>query len=74
MGMKWLELLTQIAPQVNRVAVIYDPDNRSSLGQLPEIETIGPHVAHGGKVNGCLPCTFSEISRALVTTSSASRT
>jgi putative ABC transport system substrate-binding protein len=37
-GAKWLELLNQLAPRVNRVAVIFDPDNRSSLGQLPEIE------------------------------------
>jgi putative ABC transport system substrate-binding protein len=42
MGVKWLELLNQIAPRVNRVAVIYDPDNRSSLGQLPEIENREP--------------------------------
>ena len=37
-GVKWLELLNQLASRVNRVAVIFDPDNRSSLGQLSEIE------------------------------------
>jgi putative ABC transport system substrate-binding protein len=38
---KWLELLKQIAPRVTRVAVIYEPANIASAGQLREIET-GP--------------------------------
>jgi putative ABC transport system substrate-binding protein len=41
-GVKWLELLNQIAPRVTRVAVIFDPDNRANLGQLPEIERQAP--------------------------------
>jgi putative ABC transport system substrate-binding protein len=39
---KWLELLKQIAPRVDRVAVIYDPANITSAGQLREIETGAP--------------------------------
>ena len=42
MAVKWLELLKQIAPRVARVAVIYDPANIASAGQLPEIETGAP--------------------------------
>jgi ABC-type uncharacterized transport system substrate-binding protein len=34
-----------IAPRVNRIAVLYDPDNRTSLGQLPEIEARAPLFA-----------------------------
>jgi putative ABC transport system substrate-binding protein len=37
-GVKWLELLKQIAPRVVRVAVIYDPANPSWGGYLREIE------------------------------------
>jgi putative ABC transport system substrate-binding protein len=39
---KWLELLKQIAPRVTRVAVIYEPANIASAGQLREIETGAP--------------------------------
>jgi putative ABC transport system substrate-binding protein len=35
---KWLELLNQIAPQVTRTAVIYDPTNPEVKGFLPVIE------------------------------------
>jgi putative ABC transport system substrate-binding protein len=37
-GVKWLELLKQIAPQVMRVAVLFDPDNPATAGYLREIE------------------------------------
>jgi ABC-type uncharacterized transport system substrate-binding protein len=37
-GTKWLELLKQIAPEVERVAVIYDPANPASTGYLPMID------------------------------------
>jgi len=40
-GAKWLELLKQIAPSVNRVAVIYDPATPSAPGFLPLIEAAG---------------------------------
>jgi putative ABC transport system substrate-binding protein len=38
MGVKWLELLKQIAPQVKRVAIIFDPANPANDGYLREIE------------------------------------
>ena len=38
MGAKWVELLKQIAPNVTRVAVIYDPANPASTGYLPMME------------------------------------
>jgi putative ABC transport system substrate-binding protein len=41
-AVKWLELLKQIAPAVARVAVIYDPTNRSNVGQLAETKTAAP--------------------------------
>jgi putative ABC transport system substrate-binding protein len=41
-AVKWLELLKQIAPLVIRVAVIYDPTNRSNMAQLPETKTATP--------------------------------
>jgi hypothetical protein len=37
-GAKWLEVLKQIAPNVTRVAVIYDPANPASFGYLPMME------------------------------------
>jgi putative tryptophan/tyrosine transport system substrate-binding protein len=41
-GVKWLELLKQIAPQVVRAAVVYDPVNAFWPGYLHEIETGAP--------------------------------
>ena len=41
-GVKWLELLKQIAPNVNRVAVIYDPGGSSADGYLSAIEAGAP--------------------------------
>ena len=38
MGAKWLELLKQLAPAVERVAVLYDPANPTSTGFLPMID------------------------------------
>jgi putative tryptophan/tyrosine transport system substrate-binding protein len=47
-GAKWLELLKQIAPNVTRVAVIYDPTNPASTGYLPLMEAaaraLGVHI------------------------------
>jgi putative tryptophan/tyrosine transport system substrate-binding protein len=37
-GVKWLELLKQIAPQVSRVAILYDPANPEWRKFLPPIE------------------------------------
>lgn len=36
-GVKWLELLKQIAPKVTRVAVLYDPSNPATAGYLRAI-------------------------------------
>jgi putative tryptophan/tyrosine transport system substrate-binding protein len=36
-AVKYLELLKELAPQVNRVGALHDPANRTSLGQLPEV-------------------------------------
>jgi putative ABC transport system substrate-binding protein len=38
MSTKWLELLKQIAPSVTRVAVLRDPANPSSIGQMAAIQ------------------------------------
>jgi putative ABC transport system substrate-binding protein len=39
---KWLALLKQIAPDVKRVAVIRDPTNPVSIGQLAAIQAVAP--------------------------------
>jgi putative ABC transport system substrate-binding protein len=38
-GIKWLEVLKEIAPQVGHAAVMYDPHNPNSAKFLPHIET-----------------------------------
>jgi putative tryptophan/tyrosine transport system substrate-binding protein len=43
-GGKWLELLKEIAPNVRRVAVITDPDNRSAAPQFATIKAAAPSV------------------------------
>ena len=42
---KWLELLKQLAPSINRVAALYDPNDPTNRGQLPEIESRAPAFA-----------------------------
>jgi len=74
MGVKWLELLNQIAPRVNRAAVIYDPDNRSNLGQLPEIENRAP--SFGMRLSGgliVLPNPVTVTHRKLIIAQAAKR-
>ena len=44
MGGKWLEILKQISPGVDRVAVIYNPDNPVMSGNLHSIEVAGPKL------------------------------
>jgi putative ABC transport system substrate-binding protein len=41
-GVKWLELLKQLAPRVTRVAIVYDPGNPATSGYLREIEPAAP--------------------------------
>src|SRR6516165_12227190 len=43
-GVKWLELVKQIAPHIVDVAVIYDPAAPQSTGYLPAIEAGVPSV------------------------------
>jgi putative tryptophan/tyrosine transport system substrate-binding protein len=42
---KWLELLKQLAPSIDRVAVLYDPNDPTNRGQLPEIASRAPALA-----------------------------
>src|SRR5215813_11050412 len=41
-ALKWLELLKQIAPQVTRVAILYDPEQPTSPGYIRTIEATAP--------------------------------
>jgi putative ABC transport system substrate-binding protein len=41
-ALKWLELLKQLAPQVSRVGVLYDPANPATAGYLHELEAAPP--------------------------------
>jgi putative ABC transport system substrate-binding protein len=62
-GAKWLELLKQIAPQVIRVAIIYDPTNRESEEYLPVIETAAR--SFGVQVSTSAVRNTGEIERAI---------
>jgi putative ABC transport system substrate-binding protein len=42
---KWLALLKQLAPSIDRVAVLYDPNDPTNRGQLPEIASRVPALA-----------------------------
>jgi putative ABC transport system substrate-binding protein len=44
-GVKWLELLKEIAPNVTRVTVIYDPANPNWVGYLRTLEAAAPSFA-----------------------------
>jgi putative ABC transport system substrate-binding protein len=41
---KWLELLKQIAPAVNRVAVFRDPSTPTGIGQFGVIQSVAPSL------------------------------
>jgi putative ABC transport system substrate-binding protein len=41
---KWLELLKEIAPNVRRVAVVIDPDNRTGAPQFAAIQTMASSI------------------------------
>ena len=41
---KWLELLKQIAPGVNRAAVLRDPTVTSGIGQFAVIQSVAPSM------------------------------
>jgi putative ABC transport system substrate-binding protein len=44
MSGKWLELLKQIAPRLNRAAVVRDPSIPSGSGQFGAIQAVGPFL------------------------------
>jgi len=62
-GVKWLELLKELAPRVKRVAVIYHTDNPASAGYLttitPAAPTFGVELTTTGVRN------IAEIERAI---------
>jgi putative ABC transport system substrate-binding protein len=62
-GTKWLELLKQIAPRVDRVIVLYDPGNPATAGYLKLIETGGP--SFGVQVTSAAVRNATEIERAI---------
>jgi putative ABC transport system substrate-binding protein len=43
-GGKWLQLLKEIAPRINRVAVIYTPGGAGSEGLLHTVEALAPSI------------------------------
>jgi putative ABC transport system substrate-binding protein len=64
LGAKWMELLKQIAPSVERVAVIYDPANPVSTGYLPMIDA-GAR-SYGAQVIPTMVRDATEIEHAIV--------
>jgi putative ABC transport system substrate-binding protein len=62
-GVKWIELLKQIAPRVARVAVLYGPDNPATAGYLHEIGAAAP--AFGVSVTPFPVRDKAEIARAI---------
>src|SRR5262249_17988779 len=42
MGVKWLEILKEIAPNVTRVAVLRDPAIAAGIGQFGAIQSVAP--------------------------------
>jgi putative tryptophan/tyrosine transport system substrate-binding protein len=62
-GVKWLELLKEIAPRVTGAAFIYDPANPNSSGYLREIEAAAPSL--GMKVSAQAVHNSAEIERML---------
>jgi putative ABC transport system substrate-binding protein len=45
MGGKWLELLKQVAPSIARVAIVYNPNNASTLSYfLPQVKTVAASI------------------------------
>jgi putative ABC transport system substrate-binding protein len=62
-GAKWLELLKQIAPQVARVAIVYDPANPEATEYLPPIEAAARSL--GVEVSISAVSSVAEIERAI---------
>jgi putative ABC transport system substrate-binding protein len=62
-GVKWLELLKEIAPRVTRVAFIYDPVNTASAGYLTELEAAAR--LFGVQISGAAVHNAEEIERSV---------
>jgi len=62
-GAKWLELLKQIAPQVARAAIVYDPTNPEASEYLPPIEAAAQSL--GVQVSISAVRSVAEIERAI---------
>jgi putative ABC transport system substrate-binding protein len=62
-GVKWLEMLKQLAPRVTRVAVIYDPANPAAAGYPRVIEPTAP--SFGTQVSASAVRDAAEIARAI---------
>ena len=60
---KWLELLKQIAPNVTRVAVLWDPTIPAGIGQYAVIQSVAPSL--GVEVRPINVSNTSEIERAI---------
>jgi putative ABC transport system substrate-binding protein len=60
---KMLEVLKQIAPQITRVSVIYNPQQVPQVGRLAAIQTAAPSL--GLQVNGASAANVDEITQAI---------
>jgi putative ABC transport system substrate-binding protein len=59
---KWLELLKQIAPRLQRAAVLWDPDIPAGIGQFAVIQSVAPSL--GVEVN---PVNLREVEQDIAT-------
>jgi putative ABC transport system substrate-binding protein len=62
-GVKWLELLKEVAPRVTRVAVIRDPALAAGIGQFSAIQSVAP--SFGVEVTPVNARDAGEIERAI---------
>jgi putative tryptophan/tyrosine transport system substrate-binding protein len=60
---KQLEVLKQVAPQVNLVSVVYNPQQVPQVGRLAAIQMAGPSL--GLKVSGASAANIDEITQAI---------
>jgi putative ABC transport system substrate-binding protein len=77
---KWLELLKQIAPNVTRVAVLWDPTVPSAIGQFAVIQSVAPslgvdvrpiNVSNTSETERAIAAFASEPNGGLIVTGSA---
>jgi len=60
---KWLELLKQVAPNVTRVAILWDPTIPAGIGQFAVIQSVAPSL--GVDVSQISLSNTSEVERAI---------